>query len=113
MSKYKSLVTPNLNFRVLAGNCLAMAQGIVDRPESWADDRRIRLMASPGWAAAYASSQTARDQWDGEGAQPPQPGSDETAITDEMIADAVRAMVSAEAEMAHAAAMTTKEETIE
>lgn len=32
MTKYKSLVTPNLNFRALAGNCLAMAQGIVGAP---------------------------------------------------------------------------------
>lgn len=32
MTKYKSLVTPNLNFAVLAGNCLAMAQGIVGAP---------------------------------------------------------------------------------
>lgn len=29
---FKSLVTPNLEFRVLAGNCLAMAQGIVGAP---------------------------------------------------------------------------------
>ncbi|MHA3724309.1 hypothetical protein ACXR2T_10560 [Leucobacter sp. HY1910] len=29
---YKSLVTVNLNFRVLAGNCLAMAQGITGAP---------------------------------------------------------------------------------
>ena len=29
---FRSTVTPNLSFRVLAGNCLAMAQGIVGAP---------------------------------------------------------------------------------
>lgn len=32
MTTFKSSVTPNLNFVVLAGNCLAMAQGIVGAP---------------------------------------------------------------------------------
>ena len=29
---YRSLVKPNMGFQVLAGNCLAMAQGIVGAP---------------------------------------------------------------------------------
>lgn len=74
----------------------AASEGIVDRPESWADDRRIRFMASPGWSEAYASAQATRDQWDGEGVQPPQPGENEAAITDGMILSAVQAVIAAE-----------------
>lgn len=88
---------PTLILRIAA---CAASEGIAD-PRFWAQENMVHLAVTDGWCDEYARS-TADD-----------PGADESAITDEMIADAVRAMVSASAERAHAAAMTTKEETIE
>lgn len=75
----------------------AATEGIINRPESWADDRRVVIMASPGWAGKYASAQATRDQWDGTGTQPPPPGENEAAITDGDILAAVQAIITAEA----------------
>lgn len=63
----------------------AATEGIVDLPESWADDRRIRFMASPGWAEAYA------------GCECEKPGECEATITDDKIRAAVRDVIAAEA----------------
>lgn len=63
----------------------AASEGIADRPESWADDRRIRFMASPGWAEAYSSCECEK------------PGECETSITDGMILSVVRDVITAEA----------------
>lgn len=73
----------------------AAVEGGMPRPESWADDRRIGFMASPGWATAYAESQ-ARYNAAPEGEKPPLPGEDETAITDEMIRTEVLKVLAAE-----------------
>lgn len=63
----------------------AATEGVVDRPEAWADDRRIRFMASPGWAEAYGRCECKK------------PGECETTITDDMILAAVRDVIAAEA----------------
>lgn len=78
------------------GACAA-SEGVRPNPLAWADGNRVVIMASPGWAAAYASAQAARDEWGGEGVQPPLPGENEAAITDGMILSAVQAVIAAEA----------------
>lgn len=61
----------------------AATEGITDRPESWADDRRILFMASDGWASAYSSCECEK------------PGECETSITDGMILAVVRDVIAA------------------
>lgn len=62
----------------------AASEGIAVRPESWADDRRISFMATPGWSEAYAACEH------------PNPGECEACITDDKIRAAVRAVIAAE-----------------
>lgn len=82
----------------------ANSEGVTSKPEAWADERRIRFAASPGWADAYAASQRARDEWTPEsgGPQPPEPGEDETAITDDSMRAAVRRILAEDAAQAQA-----------
>lgn len=56
----------------------------VAQPVGWAAHRSWRFAASEGWAAAYAGSAVER------------PGLDEEAVTDEMILDAVAAVLADE-----------------
>lgn len=73
------------HFLILRIAACAAREGIPD-PQFWAQQRMWRLAAQDGWADAYANS-TADD-----------PGEDETAITDTMITDAVRAIWASEQE---------------
>ncbi|MBC9954954.1 hypothetical protein ICM05_09920 [Leucobacter sp. cx-42] len=72
----------------------AAVEGRMSRPASWADDRRIGFMATPGWAAAYAASQARYDA--AVEPKPLPPGEDGDAITDEMIRDEVVKVLAAE-----------------
>lgn len=76
----------------------AATEGVPGNPSLWADDRRQKIVASPGWVAAYASACTSRDEWvdDGSTLQPPPPGENEAAITDGMILSAVQLIIAAE-----------------
>lgn len=65
----------------------AASEGVVDRPESWADNNRQRIVAAPGWAAAWASAVAAEDD---------NPGENEAVITDGMILAAVQPIIEAE-----------------
>lgn len=62
------------------GACVA-TEGISLNPTAWADTHRQRLVASPGWAAAYESAIASEN---------PAPGEDEAVITDGMILSAVQ-----------------------
>lgn len=59
----------------------AATEAISLNPTAWADTHRQRLVASPGWAAAYESAVALEN---------PAPGEDETVITDGMILSAVQ-----------------------
>lgn len=65
----------------------AATEGSVS-PTSWADNNRQRIVAAPGWAAAWASAVAAEDD---------NPGENEAVITDGMILAAVQPIIEAEA----------------
>lgn len=68
---------------ILRASACAAAEGIPD-PQYWVQDHMWQFSAQPGWGDAYANA-TGDD-----------PGADETAITDQMILAAVRAVRAAE-----------------
>lgn len=65
----------------------AATEGVPGNPSSWADDRWQKLVASPGWDAAWASAVTGGIE---------DPGEDEAVITDGQILSAVQLLIAAE-----------------
>lgn len=52
-------------------------------PQPWVDERRWAIVSQPGWDAAWASAVAGGN---------PNPGADESVITDGMILSAIQAM---------------------
>lgn len=68
---------PYLRSRITA----CAAQEGVPVPDAWAYSNALRIAASPGWSAAWSSAIASSN---------PNPGKDETVITDGMILAAVQ-----------------------
>lgn len=79
---------PNIFLRLMA---CATQEGI-DNPHVWLRKHLWKFAVQPGWADAYASAKLLRDNWTPESgdAQPPEPGLNEDAITDDMMLSAMQ-----------------------
>lgn len=72
-----------LNTNLTSREQAAAAQELPGDPYEWVRDNALRLAAQPGWAAAWASALAAGN---------PDPGRDESVITDGMILSAVQTL---------------------
>jgi hypothetical protein len=64
----------------------AAQEGVEGDPDVWTYDHRRQLAAAPGWEAAWDSAKANGN---------PDPGNDESVITDGMILSQVQAMLAA------------------
>lgn len=81
---YSTIATMANNYALSQRITAAAAEEDKPKPsEKWAEDNRWDLAATPGWAAAWESAVAGGN---------PDPGADETVITDAMILAAVQPM---------------------
>lgn len=76
------------DFRVRVAASYATEPGVTMHPLSWTDSYQWTIASAPGFGAAYASA-IAGDV--------PNPGKDESVISDAMILGAVQALLAAQA----------------
>jgi hypothetical protein len=77
---YEMSQDPYLRYRITA----CAAQENVQTPDAWAYSHALKLAASPGWEAAWASALAAGN---------PNPGKDEAVISDGQILAAVQLLL--------------------
>lgn len=80
LTQTRIAANPNLILRAAA---CAAGEGVPDA-QYWVQERMMQLAVSDGWARAFAESESE------------DPGTDEDAITDEMILERVRELIAAE-----------------